>query len=48
MLSAVTEIGRLVSQPKVKIEGKIIFIVLGSDLSFKGIELEDFIPEKNR
>lgn len=46
MLSAVTEIGRLVSQPKVKIEGKIIFIVLGSDLSFKGIELEDFIPEK--
>ncbi len=46
MLSAIKEIGRFVSQPKVKIEGKIIFITFGSDFSFEGIELEDFIPEK--
>ena len=46
MLSAVKEIGRFVSQPTVKIEGKIIFIVLDSNLSFKAIELEDFIAEK--
>ncbi len=46
MLSAIKEIGKFISQPTVKIKGKIIFITFGSDLSFKGIELEDFIPEK--
>ncbi|WP_353685113.1 TIGR02556 family CRISPR-associated protein [Thermodesulfovibrio sp. 3907-1M] len=46
MLSAVKEIGNLVAQPTLKIEGKIIFLVLCSDFSFKGIEIEDFIPEK--
>ncbi|MGB9833256.1 MAG: TM1802 family CRISPR-associated protein, partial [Caldisericum exile] len=46
MLSAVKEIGRFVSKPTVKIDGKIILIVLGSNLSFKAIELEDFIAEK--
>ncbi len=46
MLTAVREIGKLIPKLEVKIEGKIIFILFDSNFSFKGFELEDFIPEK--